>query len=99
MVEKSYILHWGVKINSMLKLLYLDIPRIDKKNMNSICCIVSCYISSVWYNREDLTYIKGIVKARLIKGQRFHMTLLGEKAKKVFSENYCNLDMRILNNF
>ena len=89
----------GIKVNSMLKILYLDIPKIEKRNMNSLCIIVSCYITSVWYNRENMEFIKNIVKACLIKEQRFHKRLIGGKAKKVFSENYCNLDMRILNSF
>ena len=89
----------GVKVNSLIKILYLDIPRIDRKNMNSMCVIITCYISCVWRNRENLDPIKNILKAKMIKDQRLHMSILGEKAKKVFSENYCLLNMRILNNF
>ena len=87
----------GIQCESILKILSLDIPKINKGNMNSLNMIITCYITSVWYNREDLAYLKNIVKAKLIKEQRFHMRILGEKATKVFSENYCNIDMRVIN--
>ena len=87
----------GVQTESLLKILYLDIPKIDKRNRNSLCIIITSYISTVWFNRNDLAYIQNIVRAKIIKGQRFHMKLLGNKAKKIFSDNYCNMDIRILN--
>ena len=87
----------GVQTTSLLKILYLDIPKINKRNVNSLSIIISCYISAVWFHRNDMDYIKNVVKAILIREQRFHMKLLGGKAKKVFSDNYCCLDMDILN--
>ena len=35
-------------------------------------------------------------KAKIIKDQRLNMKLLGEKANKIFSNNYCRLDYKIL---
>ena len=89
----------GVQTDSLLKILYLDIPKINRKNMNLICIIIACYISCVWSNRENLTYIKNIMKAKLLRTHRFHIQLLGEAINKIFSENYCNMDIRILNKF
>ena len=89
----------GIQIDSLLKIMSLNIPKIEIRNRNSLCIIITCYITTVWYHREDLTYIIQIVKANIVKGQRFHMTILSEKAEKVFSRNYCQLDMRIVNGF
>ena len=88
----------GIQTNSLLKILYLDLPRIDKRNMNSLCVIISCYISTVWFNKTDLRYIKNIVKASILKMQKFHKVMLNSKMEKIFSEKYCNLDIRIFNN-
>ena len=87
----------GIQTNSLLKILYLDIPKIDKRNMNSICVIISCYISTVWFNRTDLRFIKNIIKANIVKMQKFHRVILGSNMERVFSEKYCNLDLRIIN--
>ena len=89
----------GLQVNDMEHLLYLDIPKIDKKNINSLSIIISCYISSVWFNRGNLLYVKNIVKAKILRERRFHMRMLGESIHKFFSENYCKMDVRIVNSF
>ena len=86
----------GIQVTSLIKILSLDLPKIEKRNMNSLCLIISGYISAVWYNRKDLRFIKNMVLAKIIRDQRFNLRLLEDKAKKVFSENYCQMDLRIL---
>ena len=86
----------GIQLGSLLKILYLDFPKIEKRNMNSLCVIVAGYISTVWYSRKDLRFIRNIVMSKIIRDQHFNLKLLGENAIKVFSENYCNMDIRIL---
>ena len=97
-LRKVVVYICGLRTTSLLKILYLDLPRIDRRNMNSLCVIISCYISTVWFNRTDLRFIKNIIKASIVKMQKLHRMILGSTMKKVFSENYCNLDMRMLNN-
>ena len=41
----------------ILKLLFLEFPRVEKKIQNAICITMASYISCVWYNRENLEYI------------------------------------------
>ena len=88
----------GVQANSLLSMLMLDIPKIEKKNKNCLIILISGYISSIWLHREDPENFKHIVKANVIKNQRFHMQLLGRKAISVFPDNYCNMDLRVINN-
>ena len=87
----------GINFDSMLKVLMLDFPKIDKRNVNSLCVIVSSYIACIWFNRKKLDTVKYSLKAKIIKDQRINMRILGNKCHKVFSENYCNLDYDILN--
>ena len=60
----------GTRVSSLLKILYLDFPKIERKNINSMCVIVAGYISSVWYNRKDLSFIRNLVMAKIIRDQR-----------------------------
>ena len=74
----------------------LDIPKINKRNVNSLCIIISSYIACVWVNREKMDTIKYCYKAKFIKDHRMNMKILGTKAFKVFSDKYCNLDYGII---
>ena len=87
----------GVQIDSMIRILSLDIPKIENRNKNCLYILLSCYVSSVWLNRENIDNMKYIVKSNIIKTQRFHMQLLGRKADAIFSKNYCQLDIGIIN--
>ena len=87
----------GVNFESMLNVLMFDIQKIEKRNVNSLCIIISSYIACVQFNRKNLNNIVYCFKAKIIKDQRLNMKLLGEKANKVFSDNYCKLDYKILN--
>ena len=82
--------------DNLLKLLFLEFPGVDKKIRNTICITISAYIACVWYNREDASYIEYKLKAKIIKGQKYHKLILKEKIYDVFTENYCNIDTDII---
>ena len=86
----------GINCGSFLKILMLDFPKVDKRNVNSLCVIVSSYIACIWYNRKKLDNVKYYFRAKIIKDQRLKMKILGAKAYKIFSDNYCNMDYSIL---
>ena len=98
-LRKSIFYVCGIQVTSLLRILFLDFPKIDKRNMNTLCVIVSGYISSVWYNRKDLRFIKNIVMAKILRDQCFNLKILGDRANEVFSENYCKMDLRIMKSF
>ena len=75
----------------------LDIPKIDQRNVNTLCILISSYIACVWFNRKNMNNIKYCFKAKIIKDQRLKMKILKDKAYKIFSDNYCKLDPVILN--
>ena len=58
--------------DNLLKLLFFEIPKIDKKVQNTVCIIISAYISCIWYNREDTNSIIYKFKAKIIKEQKYH---------------------------
>ena len=84
--------------DNLLKLLFFEIPKIDKKIQNTICIIISAYISCIWYNREDTSSIIYKFKAKIIREQKYHKLLLKENMQNIFTENYYNIDLDIINN-
>ena len=82
---------------TLLKLLFFEFPNIDKKIQNTICIIISSYISCIWFNRENPNYLLYKFKAKIIKEQKLHKVILKEKMQDIFTENYCNLDLSIVN--
>ena len=86
----------GINCGSLLKILMLDLPKIDKRNVNSLCIIISSYIACIWFNRKKMDGVKYCLKAKIIKDQRLNMKILGARAYKIFSDNYCNMDHRVL---
>ena len=86
----------GVNAESLLKVLMLDIPKINKRNVNSLCVIISSYIACVWFNRDNLDSITFCYKAKFIKDHKLNMKILGAKAYEIFSDNYCLMDYGII---
>ena len=80
----------------MLKLLFFDFPKINKKIQNTVCITISSYISCIWYNRESSDYLLNKFKAKIIKEQKYHKLILKEKIQDIFTENYCNIDTDII---
>ena len=79
----------GMNINSLLRILSFDIPKVNMEIRNTLCIIVSNYIACIWFNRNNMENITHVFKARIIKDQKLNIKILGEKANKVFSSNYC----------
>ena len=86
----------GINCGSLLKILMLDFPKVDKRNVNTLCVIISSYIACTWYSRKKMDNVKYCFRAKIIKDQRLNMKILGAKAYKVFSDNYCNMDYSII---
>ena len=86
----------GINCGSLLKILMLDFPKVDKRNVNTLCVIISSYIACTWYSRKKMDNVKYCFRAKIIKDQRLNMKILGAKAHKVFSDNYCNMDYSII---
>ena len=82
--------------NNMLKLLFVDFPKVNKKIQNTVCITISSYISCIWFNRECSDYLLYKFKSKIIKEQKYHSLILKEKIQDIFTENYCNIDLDII---
>ena len=77
-----------MNLNSLLKILYFDLPKVNVKIRNTLCIIISSYISCTWYNRDNLDNIINVIKGKLARDQGINLKILGEKACKIFTEKY-----------
>ena len=78
-----------MNVNSLLQILSFDLPKVNNQVKNTLCIIISSYVACIWYNRDNILVISHDLKAKIIKDQRLKMRILGEKANKVFTDNYC----------
>ena len=82
--------------NDLLRCLFLDFPKVHKTVQNTLCIIISSYISWVWYNREEPNLTINSFKAKMIRVQKSHMLIYKDKTNVMFTENYCNMNRDIL---
>ena len=86
----------GLNLTSLLKILSFDFPKVNIRVQHTLCIIVSSYISCTWYNRDSIESMIYIFKAKIIKDQRLKLRILGDKAKTVFTENYCKENIEFI---
>ena len=86
----------GLNLTSLLKILSFEFPKVNVRTQNTLCIIVSSYISCTWYNRENIESMIYIFKAKIIRDQRLKLSILGDKAKFVFTDNYCKENIEFI---
>ena len=84
--------------DSFLRFIFFNFPKAERKIQNTLYILISSYIFSIWYKREKNDGLTHVLKAKIAKEQKFHMITLENKAKDVFTKNYCELDGNILTN-
>ena len=47
----------NIRVNSLFKFLFLEFPYINTKMVNTLTIIMCCYISCIWYNRDNLDFV------------------------------------------
>ena len=83
----------------IIKALFFDFPKINRKVTNTLCIIISTYIANIWYNRDDRDNLDYKFKSRIKISQKLHMEILKDKAKKVFTDNYLLINGKIIDRF
>ena len=86
----------GMNIGSLLKILSLDLPKVNVKVKNTLCIIICSYITAVWFNRDKKEYLLENLKAKIIRDQKIKMEILKDKAKNVFTGNYCKSNIEFI---
>ena len=87
----------NIRVHSLFKFLFLEFPYINKKMVNTITIIICCYISCIWLNRDNLEFIDGKLKAKIIRERNFLLYMLGEKSRNLFCEKFCKIKIREMN--
>ena len=86
----------GMNIDSMLKILSLDLPKVNIKVKNTLCIIICSYITNTWFNRDNTEFIVNSLKAKIVRDQKLNMKVLKDKGGNVFTENYCKNDIEFI---
>ena len=95
-IRKLFFYFCGMNVNSLLKILSFDLPKVNLKVKNTLCIIISSFISCTWYNREKLESIIFILKAKIVRDQKLKLRILGDNFNKVFTENYCKSNIEFI---
>ena len=95
-LRKAIFYLCGMNIGSLLKVLSLDLPKVNVKVKNTLCIVICNYITNVWFNRDKNEYLLENLKAKIIRDQKIKIMILKDKAKNVFTENYCNINCDII---
>ena len=85
-----------MNIDSILEILSLDLPKVNIRVKNTLNIIICSYITCVWYNRDKNEYLIENLRAKLIRDQKMNIEILKEKAKNVFTENYCKSNIEFI---
>ena len=86
----------GINCNDLSRIIFLELPKIDNRSKNTLCIIICTFIACVWFERNNLEQLIYILKAKIIKDQKLNLMILKQKAKKIFSENYCNPNIEFI---
>ena len=97
-LRKTIFYLCGTNINDLSRAMYLELPRIDKRNRNTLGLVICSYIVCVWYKRNSLDQLLYTLKAKIIRDQKLNLMILKQKAGKIFSENYCKTNIEFIQN-
>ena len=87
-----------MKLQNMEKLLYLELPNVQRKAKNAMKLVVCSYVSCIWKNRENLEFIEEKFRAGVYSEKKFIIVMLKGKAKDLLCKKYCEIDLDILSN-
>ena len=79
-------------------MLFLDTSGLTKKDSNTVTALVTSYICTIWYNRENHRDKLKIWKKDIITKKSFQKIVLKNRMPKVFNNQYCKIDMIFLDN-
>ena len=86
----------GINCNDLSRILFLELPKVNIRNRNTLCLLICSYVACVWYNRGKLDQLTYILKAKIIRDQKLNLLILEQKAKRIFSENYCKPNVEFI---
>ena len=91
-----YLCGMNTNQESLYKFMFFDIPKVNVRVKNTLIIIISSFIACTWYNRSRMDIICLILKAKVIRDQKLNMKMLGDKAHRVFTDNYCKENIEFI---
>ena len=90
-IRRLIVYFCGINTNleSLSHFMSFDLPKVNVKVKNTLIVVMSSYIACTWYNRHRLDLLIKILMAKIIRDQKLKMKILGPKAQRIFTENYC----------
>ena len=80
-----------IRYIDMNKLIYLNFPLKNKKEINTVAILLASYLGTICYNRnQDLLDIC-TYKVKVLKHFHIIKSILKENMQKTFTEKYCKL--------
>ena len=92
------LLHCCVGEINLLKFMFLDISKRNKKCKNTIIILIVIYISSVWYGRKNRRQIEKIYTSGILSHLKTLKKLLGDTITEVFTSELCELSLETMHN-
>ena len=83
---------------TLVRLLFLDTSDLHRKDSNAVISLLTSFICTIWYNRENPGNKLNILKRTIITKQRFQKIILRDKMPKIFNNQYCKINMNFLDN-
>ena len=81
---------------SIIKLLFFDTSGLTQKDSNTATTLVTSFICTTWYNRENYRNKIGIFKNSIIKKHGYQKIVFKNKMPKIFNNQYCKINMNFL---
>ena len=85
----------GLRNPQLMKLLFLDIPKVNRKCKNVIIMLVSTYIVSMWQARKcnmNVNVTKSYIKGKLLQKIRQLKYVYGDSIENVLPTDICNMN-------
>ena len=87
----------NMRFQSIVNLLYLELPRVQRRTKNVLCIIICNFITCIWNNRDNLDFIEDKIIIKVWNERNFLMKLLKGKEKEILCKRYCEVSFEKLN--
>ena len=90
------LLHCCVGEINLLKFMFLDISKRNKKLKNTVIILIIMYISSIWYCRKNKRQIIKMYISALLSHLKIMSKLLGDSMTEIFTSELAELNLQTL---
>ena len=96
---RNLLTHCCVGEINLLKFMFLDISKRDKKLKNTVIILIITYISSIWYGRKNKRQIVKIYISALLSHLKILSKLFGDSMTAVFTSELSDLRPETVYNY